>query len=285
MTGIPLHGPIRNSRAEEARCWDNITAICFASALIVNEPQEFSWIDLLGMRVSRVDRAQTRELLQAFIRSGKPHHVVTADASMVAIAAEDPELLAIINRAALVTPDGTGILMAANHLGTPLIERVSGVELSEHLCADSDDGGYGIYFFGAAPGVAEEAAEAMRRKYGANIVGTHDGFLKGPEDEAALLEELREKRPAVLLVAMGIPRQEKWIAKHQEALGIPVCIGVGGTLDVFSGRVQRAPVWVQRLNMEWLYRLLQNPSKLSKVAMLPKFAWRVVRRQRLLPSK
>lgn len=242
---------------------------------------ESSWIDLLGMRVSRVDRAQTRELLQAFIRSGMPHHIVTADASMVAIAAEDPELLAIINRAALVTPDGTGIIWAAKKLGTPLIERVSGVELSEQLCADSAEGGYGLFFFGAAPGVAEEAAERMRQKYGANIVGTRHGFLAGPEDEEALLQELREKRPAVLLVAMGIPRQEKWIARHQEAVGIPVCIGVGGTLDVFSGRVQRAPIWVQRIAMEWLYRLIQNPSKLSKVAMLPKFVWRVIRRQRL----
>jgi N-acetylglucosaminyldiphosphoundecaprenol N-acetyl-beta-D-mannosaminyltransferase len=235
------------------------------------------------MGVSRVDRAQTRELLQAFIRSGKPHHVVTADASMVAIAGEDPELLAIINRAALVTPDGAGLLWAAKRLGTPLIERVSGVELSEQLCADSADGGYSLFFFGAAPGVAEEAAENMRSKYGANIVGTRNGFLNGPDDEAALLDELREKKPAVLLVAMGIPRQEKWIAKHQEALGIPVCIGVGGTLDVFSGRVQRAPKWIQRLSMEWLYRLLQNPSKLSKVAMLPKFAWRVMRRRRMTP--
>jgi N-acetylglucosaminyldiphosphoundecaprenol N-acetyl-beta-D-mannosaminyltransferase len=247
----------------------------------VNELSESSWIDLLGFRVSRVDRAQTRDLLQAFIRSGKPHHIVTADASMVAIAAEDPELLAIINRAALVTPDGAGLLWAAKHLGTPLIERVSGVELSEQLCADSAAGGYSLFFFGAAPGVAEAAAERMREKHRANIAGTRHGFLAGPEEEAALLQELRDKKPAVLLVAMGIPRQEKWIAKHQEALGIPVCIGVGGTLDVFSGRVQRAPTWVQRLSMEWLYRLLQNPSKLSKVAMLPRFALRVFQKRRL----
>ena len=196
-------------------------------------------IDLLGMRVSRVNRAQALDLLQQFIRSGEPHLIVTADASGHVIASRDPEFLRIVNGAALVTPDSTGILWAARRLGTPLEERVSGVDLAEQLCAESAPRGYGVYFYGAAPGVAEAAAEVMRGRYpGANIVGTADGFRNSPDQQAELLADIKEKRPAVLLVAMGIPRQEKWITRHLEELGVPVCMGVGGTFDVFSGRVE-----------------------------------------------
>lgn len=239
-------------------------------------------IDLLGMRVSRVDRTEALELIQFFIESGHPHHVVTADASMHVIAAGDPELREIVNRAALVTPDGTGILWAARRLGTPLREKVSGVDIAEQLCRESARRGYSVFFYGAAPGVAESAAEAMRRRYpGARIVGTVDGYQSTPEQQAALLSAIRRAKPAVLLVALGIPRQEKWIDRHREALGVPVLIGVGGTFDVFSGRVNRAPVWMQRSGLEWLYRLLQDPRKLSKVSLLPAFLLRVLRKQRL----
>jgi len=239
-------------------------------------------IDLLGMRVSRVNRAQALEVLGQFIESGEPRLVVTADASALVLAAGDPELLRIINGAALVTPDGTGILWAARKQGTPLEERVSGVDLAEQLCAESARQGFGVYFYGAAPGVAEEAAEAMRRRYpGASIVGTADGFQNSPEQQAALIRDIQAKRPAVLLVAMGIPKQEKWITAHFEELRVPVCMGVGGTFDVFSGRVDRAPEWMQRSGLEWLHRLIQNPRKFSKVATLPVFAWRVLTRQRL----
>jgi N-acetylglucosaminyldiphosphoundecaprenol N-acetyl-beta-D-mannosaminyltransferase len=243
---------------------------------------EIPWIDLLGMRISRLNRRQTLEFLQDFIRSGEPHLVVTADASGHVIASGDPEYLRIVNEAALVTPDSTGILWAAKRLGTPLEERVSGVDLAEQLCAGSAARGYGVYLYGAAPGVAEAAAETMRRRYpGANIVGTADGFRSSPEQQAELLRDIREKTPAVLLVAMGIPKQEKWIARHLDELRVPVCMGVGGSLDVFSGQVSRAPLWMQRRGLEWLYRLSKNPKKYAKVATLPVFVVRVLTRRRL----
>lgn len=239
-------------------------------------------MDLLGMRVSRVNRAEALSILQAFIDSGEPHLVVTADASGHVIASGDPEFLKIVNEADLVTPDSTGILWAAKRLGTPLEERVSGVDLAEQLCAESARRGYGVYFYGAAPGVAEEAAETIRARYpGAKIVGTAHGFLNTDEEQAALLRDIREKRPAVLLVAQGIPKQEKWIARHLRDLRVPVCMGVGGTFDVFSGRVNRAPEWMQRRGLEWIYRLAKNPKKYAKVATLPWFVLRVLRRQRL----
>ncbi|HEU4752731.1 MAG TPA: WecB/TagA/CpsF family glycosyltransferase [Armatimonadota bacterium] len=256
------------------------------ATLTLSKPTEIPTIDLLGMKVSRVDRAEALRLLQEFIDSGEPHLVVTADASGHVIASKDPEFLRIVNeRAALVTPDSTGILWAAKKLGAPLQERVSGVDLAEQLCAGSARRGYGVYFYGAAPGVAEEAAETMRQRYpGCRIVGTADGFQNSPEQQAALLADIRAKRPAVLLVAMGIPKQEKWIARHLEELRVPVCMGVGGSFDVFSGRVDRAPLWMQRRGLEWLYRLAKNPKKYAKVATLPVFVLRVLTGQRLAAS-
>ncbi len=232
---------------------------------------ELPEITLLGMRLHRMDRASTLETLRRFCHEDRPHIVVTADASGFVIAAGDPEFRQIWQRADLITPDSTGVLWAARRQGTPLTERVSGVELAEQLCALSARDGFSLFFYGAAPGVAEDAAEEMRRRYpGTQIVGTAHGFLS-PAEQAALLEELRAKRPTVLLVAMGIPRQEKWLAQHLPELGVRIGMGVGGTFDVFSGRVNRAPLWMQRRGLEWAYRLAKNPRKISKVATLPRF--------------
>src|SRR5690606_32292622 len=128
------------------------------------------------------------------------------------------------------------------------------------------------------PGVAEAAAEALKRQSPNLVVaGVRDGFWK-PEEEPAVLDSIREMRPDVILVALGVPRQEKWIARHQEALGIPVAMGVGGSFDVFAERVQRAPAWMQRLHLEWLFRLYQEPWRWRRMAgTLPRFAWLVLR--------
>jgi N-acetylglucosaminyldiphosphoundecaprenol N-acetyl-beta-D-mannosaminyltransferase len=237
--------------------------------------------DLLGLPVSRVDRSEALAIVAEFIRSGKPHLVVTADASGVVIAANDPEFARIWRRADLVTPDSTGILWAARRLGFPLRERVSGVELAEDLCRLGAEQGFGLFFYGAAPGVAEAAAGAMTARYpGLRVVGTAHGFLPAAE-HPALVARIRALRPAVLLVAQGIPRQEKWLATHLEELAVPVCMGVGGTFDVFAGQVDRAPLWMQRRGLEWLYRLARNPRKVQKVATLPHFVWRVLARRRV----
>jgi N-acetylglucosaminyldiphosphoundecaprenol N-acetyl-beta-D-mannosaminyltransferase len=235
-------------------------------------------IDILGVPVHRVRFEQTVGILEGFIASGEPHLVVTADASAVVIAGEDAEYREIVRHADLVTPDGAGLLWAARRFGTPLVERVSGVDLSARLCALGGERGWRVFLYGAAPGVAEQAAANLRERHpGLEIAGTQHGFLPS-EEQPALVERIAAARPHILLVALGIPRQEKFIARYKEALGVPVMMGVGGTLDVFAGVARRAPVWVQRVNLEWLYRLLQNPKKISKVAMLPRFAVRVLRR-------
>lgn len=237
-------------------------------------------IELLGMRVDRVDMDGALALVERFIAEGSPRHIVTADASMVITASEDPEFARIVAASDLVTPDGMGIVWATKRLGTPVTAKVSGVDLSARCCALSAEKGWRVFFFGAGPGVAEEAAARMRARFpGANIVGFRDGFFK-PDDEPQIVEQIRAAKPDILLVALGIPKQEKFIDRHKQALGVPVCIGVGGTLDVFSGSVKRAPVWMQNVGLEWLYRLASNPKKISKVKMLPVFARRVLAAKR-----
>lgn len=240
-------------------------------------PATPSPILILNLPVHRVDMETALTTIDSFIREGSPHHVITADSSMLVMAQEDAELRDIIQHAALITPDSTGILWAARRQGTPLPQRVSGVEIVAHLCARSAANGCRIYFLGAAPGVAEQAAERMRDRYpGTQIVGTRDGYF-GPAEIPTVLDAIRDSHPDVLCVAMGIPKQEKWIAAHRAALGVPVLIGVGGTLDVLSGRTRRAPRWMQRLSLEWLWRVLANPRKINKVLLLPRFV-RLVRR-------
>lgn len=231
---------------------------------------------ILGIKVNAVDMKTAMETIEEFIRSGKPHMIVTADSSGVVLAQGDPELREIINSADLVTPDSIGILWAAKRCGTPLPERVSGVDIVELLCKRAAETGYKVFLLGAAPGIAGEAAYTLQQRYpGLTIAGTHHGFFK-PEESDAIVRKIREAKPDVLFVAMGQPIQEKWIREHMEELQVPVSMGVGGTLDVLSGRVNRAPKWMQRHGLEWVYRLASNPRKIKKCSTLPIFVLKVL---------
>ncbi len=236
-------------------------------------------VTILGLRVDRVSVDEALAAIDRFIAEKTPHTIVTADASMAVIARHDPELHAIVDGADLVTPDGAGIIIASRLLGVPVRYKVSGVDLVAHLCALSPGKGYKIFFLGAAPGVAAEAAvKAQARWPGTHIVGVCDGYFS-PEQEPSVLAQIKEANPDIVMVAFGIPKQEKWIARHKAALGAPVFMGIGGSFDVLSGRVKRAPVFMQRFGFEWLYRLIQNPKKISKVMTLPQFALLVLRQR------
>ena len=179
--------------------------------------------------------------------------------------------------------DGAGVLWAAKVLDLPLRERVPGVDLTQAICEMAAREGYGVYFLGAAPGVAEKAAAVLRGRFpGLRVVGTHDGYFP-PEEEERLVEEIRAARPDVLFVALGMPKQEQWIRKHQERLGVPVLMGVGGSFDVISGNLPRAPQWMQNFGLEWLYRVYLEPQRLPRLLALPRFvgvvAWDQVRRK------
>ena len=237
-------------------------------------------VPILGLRVCRVSTEQALQFVTDTVaRHDAPRHVVTADASMAVIARHDADLRAIVAGADLVTPDGAGILWASRLLRTPITHKVSGVDLVGHVCRLSAERGWRVFFLGAAPGVADEAAANLRVRHpGAQIVGTHDGYFS-PDQEPDVLARIKAAMPDVLLVAFGIPKQEKWITRHKAALNIPVSIGIGGSFDVYSGRVQRAPVWMQEHGLEWLHRLAANPKKIGKVMTLPKFVLLALRQR------
>jgi N-acetylglucosaminyldiphosphoundecaprenol N-acetyl-beta-D-mannosaminyltransferase len=216
-------------------------------------------------------------MLESYVSDGQPHIVVTADASGLAQAQSDPEHLNIIRNADLVTADSVGVIWAAKRAGMPVPERVSGVDLVDRICALSADKGYRIYLLGAAPGIADQAAEKLKLKYpGCNIVGSRHGYFPAESDEV-VAREVAEFKPDFLFVAMGIPRQEKFIVSTMPIINAPVAIGVGGSFDVFSGRTKRAPKVFQKLKLEWVWRLILNPKKIAKVKSLPRFVIMVLR--------
>ncbi|HSV72470.1 MAG TPA: WecB/TagA/CpsF family glycosyltransferase [Chthonomonadales bacterium] len=248
--------------------------------MAVAAPTHRDRVSLLGLPVDRLDMASALEAIYAYVRAGGVHHVVTLDSSMCVQAQTDEGLWQIVHSADLVTPDSAGILWACRRARQPLPERVSGVEIVEGLCQSSAGRGHSLFFLGAAAGIAEAAAERMRARFpGCRIVGCRDGYFR-PDDEPGVVAAIRAAQPDILCVAMGAPRQERWIARNRAKLGVPVMIGVGGTLDVLSGAVRRAPLWMQRMGCEWLWRLFSNPRKLPKVLLLPRFVLLVLRAPR-----
>ncbi len=242
-------------------------------------PTTNSSVRILDVPVHDVTMESALNTIDGYIKAKTPHHVVTADASMLVMAQDDPDLRRIIGKADLVTPDSVGILWAAGRKGTTLKERVSGVDIVDNLCRLSAANGYRIFFFGAAPGVADQAAECMRNKYpGAQIVGTRSGFYTEAEADS-IVQMIRDSQADVVAVAMGIPRQEKWIDANRDKLNASMLIGVGGTLDVLSGTVRRAPRIMQKLALEWLWRVLSNPKKITKVMLLPRFVRLIIQKR------
>ena len=234
-------------------------------------------VQILGIPIDRLTMDQTIDRLEQFIAEGTPHQVVTADSSGIVLAQSDPHFFQILQTADLVTADSVGVIWAAKRQGEPIPERVSGVDIFARLCQKSAEKGYRLFFLGSAPGVAETAAErCCLQSPGCNVVGTRHGYFPEESDEV-VAQEIAATKPDVLFVAMGMPRQEKFIYKTRDIIRAPVAIGVGGTLDVFSGRVKRARRMVQKLKLEWLWRTLQNPKKMSKAKNLPVFVKMVLR--------
>lgn len=231
---------------------------------------------LFNLEIDNLTLLEALEKIDDLIASGGCHHVVTANPEILYRALSDKGLYETIAQASLVTADGQGVLLAGKLLDQPFKARVTGIDLAEALCATSGERGHKIYFLGGKEGISKKAQMAMLRRYpNANIVGEHHGYFKN--DIEPLLADLREKKPDILLVAMGSPYQEDFIVRYQKLLNIPVAIGVGGTLDVFSGEVKRAPELVQTLKLEWAYRILSDPKRWRRTLVLPKFVLAVLK--------
>lgn len=204
-------------------------------------------------------------------RGGPVHQIITLNPEFVWAARKNPAFRETINHAALVLPDGIGIIWASRILACPFPERVTGVDLLPQLAACSARQGYRLFLLGAAPSVAQEVARIFQRRFpGLEIAGTYAGS-PAPADAERILHLIRAARPDILTVAYGAPRQDLWIRQHAQALGeagVSIAIGVGGAYDFISGRVPRAPRWMQRAGLEWAFRLLRQPRRLWRMRVL-----------------
>jgi len=237
--------------------------------------------NILGCGVDLVSMDQAVAIIEKMVESGQPHQVITLNAEIIYQALQDDELQDLINQADLVTPDGIGVVWAAARLGYQPAGRVTGIDLLEKLGARAAQLGWKVYLLGSAPGVAEQAGRNLQERYpGLQVAGSHHGYFK-PEEVDSILTEIKRLAPDLLCVALGAPGQEIWINHYMDQLGVPVCIGVGGSLDVIGGFKERAPRIFIKLNLEWFYRLVAEPSRFKRQMVLPRFAAQVMRQKYL----
>ena len=236
-------------------------------------------VDILGVRVHAVTYQDTLDLIAAWIEEGKPHQLATSNPEFVMAAQRDPAFRDVLNAADLCVPDGVGLLWAAKLLDQPLPAQVTGSDLVPLVAREATARGWRLYLLGAAPGVAEQAAAVLQRlNPGLVIAGTYAG--SPADDEAgAIVDRVRLARPDVLFVAYGAPAQDLWIARHRDRLAVAVMAGVGGAFDHLAGVRRRAPLWVQQVHLEWLFRLISQPWRWRRQLALPRFAARVLRQR------
>lgn len=222
-------------------------------------------LDLLAVRVDRVDFAGAMTTVRRAIASRRPHHLVTVNVDFLKQAQADPAYRHLLNTADLCLADGMPLVWAARLQGAPLPERITGMDLLLGCAALSAAEGHRLYLLGAAPGVAQAAAAALRRRCPGVVICGTDAPPFGawsPEEERAIVARIQAAQPDMLFVAFGAPRQEVFIRAHLAEFGVPVCVGIGGVLNFLAGRVRRAPAWMQDLGLEWLHRLVQEPGRL-----------------------
>lgn len=232
-------------------------------------------VNILGVTFSTRTLKETVAHLEQAMHQETPLHIVTANPEVIMLAREDRDMRELIGAADLVTPDGIGAVWASKYYGTQITERVTGMELSSALIEYAAKQGLGVFLLGASAESNRLAIENLQKQYPNLRIAGHDGYFKAA-DEARVIEEVRAFKPALLLVGLGNPRQEKFIFQYKHQMGAAVCIGIGGVIDVFAGTVKRAPKVFQDLKLEWFYRLMKQPSRWRRQLVLPRFVLTVL---------
>ncbi len=231
-------------------------------------------VNVRGVFVDNVNLEEALLRVDVFMEEAQLHMVVTPNAEIVQMCIEDADMMALINKADLVIPDGAGVVLASKTLGTPLKAKTPGCELGERIAATAAMKGRRIYFLGGKPDVAALAAKKLREKYPDFApVGMHDGyFQKTGEENDRVIAEINEAAPDILFVCLGVPAQERWIDANRDRLPtVRVALGLGGSLDSYAGTVKCAPKLFIDLGLEWFYRLIKQPSRIGRMMKLPKF--------------
>ncbi len=233
-------------------------------------PEEQGKVDILEVSFDNVTREEAvQRVISLLAQPERKGYVVTPNSEIVYMCRKQPGLLEALNDAYLVLPDGIGVIYAGKILKRPLKGKVAGIDFASRLMEEMAHRGDSLFLLGAKPGVAALAGERLQQKYpGLHICGVHDGYFK---EDGSVIREVNESGAKVLFVCLGAPKQEHWMQDHMNQLNVQLMVGLGGSLDVFSGQVKRAPdVWV-KLGLEWLYRLIREPRRIGRMCKLPLF--------------
>ena len=235
-------------------------------------------VDIMGVGFDAVTLTQAADRAIEQIRAGKKGYVVTPNPEIVYETMENAEFRRLVNRASLVLPDGVGVIYASKILGKKLPGKVAGIDFAATLMHRMAQEKMRLFLLGAKPGVAEKAAENLRKRYpGLTITGTKDGYFKNDSEAVAAVNAAGGAD--VMFVCLGAPKQEIFMDKHQQELNVTLCCGLGGSLDVFAGTVQRAPDLFIKLGLEWFYRLLKEPKRIGRMMRLPLFILLVIKKK------
>ncbi len=231
-------------------------------------------IDVMGLKFDSMTMDEALSRAEALLRGDKAAYVVTPNAEIAYEALHDGQLREMLNGADLMLPDGAGVVLASKLLRTPVKQKVAGVDFAAGLLGILERNGQSLYLLGGKPGIGELAAQKMLEAHPQlRIAGIADGYFR---DEASVIEKINASGADALFVCLGAPKQERFMVQHQQELHVHLMAGLGGSLDAFAGTVQRAPAWMIRLNLEWLYRLIREPKRFRRMLRLPKYLWAVM---------
>lgn len=236
-------------------------------------------ISIFGVNIHNITLKDTVLLLKEYLKGDSTKKIYTPNTEIVMTAKDDEDLRSLLNRGDMIIPDGIGLIYGSKIQGKPLKERVTGFDTSIELLKIADENSYSLYLLGGKDGISSEAAKNIGERYPSiKIAGFHHGYFSGShmgikdsEEEFKIIEEINDKKPDILFVGLGFPKQEIWIDSNVHKLNAKVIIGNGGVMDILSGNAKRAPEIYQRLGLEWLYRLIQEPSRIKRQLVLPKF--------------
>lgn len=231
-------------------------------------------VNILGVHVNKYTMQEAVRKASSLMETEELSMIFTPNSEIILYASNNPEFAEVLNKGDMVIPDGIGVVYGAKILKNPIKERVAGYDLVCNLLPVMAEKGQSVYLLGAKPGVAEKAAETLLEKHpGLVIAGTHDGYFK---DDDEVIADINKCAPDFLMVCLGFPKQENWIYNNREKLNAKLAIGAGGCLDVFAGTVQRAPDFYCEHGIEWLYRLVKQPTRFVRMLSLPKFGLKVL---------
>ncbi|MBS7527007.1 WecB/TagA/CpsF family glycosyltransferase [Fusibacter paucivorans] len=233
-------------------------------------------VKILGVKFDKLDFDDAYQRFTTFMMQDETKMIFTPNSELVMMAQDDDAFRQILNEGDLTVPDGIGIILASRIHHLELTERIPGIDLMAKMLAYANRSNKSIFLFGAKPGVAEKAAQKIAEQYGnIKIVGVQDGYYD-ERDELRILDKINEVKPDILFVALGAPKQEKWIYKYRKLLNVKVAMGVGGSIDVWAGTAKRAPRIFQKMGLEWFYRLIKEPTRIGRMMILPKFLIKVI---------